>query len=75
MGEAIKAKVTDQGVLVPRTLLQGIEEVEIQKEDNVITIIPTSHTDPILELGKHPVASGVADASESHDQYLYNSSP
>jgi virulence-associated protein VagC len=75
MGEAIKTKVTEQGVLIPRTLLQGIEEVEIRKEDNIIVIIPTSQADPILELGKHPVACGIADASEHHDKYLYNSSP
>lgn len=74
MSEAIKTKVTEQGVLIPRTLLQGIEEVEIRKEDNVIFVTPTSHADPILEMGKHPVACGVADASERHDKYLYNSS-
>ena len=75
MSEAIKTKVTEQGVLIPRTLLQGVEEVEIRKEDNVIFVTPTSHTDPILELGKDPVKCGVADASERHDKYLYNSSP
>ena len=52
MGEAIRTKVTEQGVLIPRTLLQGIEEVEIRKEDNVIFVTPTAHADPILELGK-----------------------
>ena len=74
MSEAIKTKVTEQGVLIPRTLLQGIEEVEIRKENNVIVVTPTSKLDPILELGKDPVECGLADASENHDKYLYDSS-
>lgn len=74
MSEAIKAKVTEQGVLIPRTLLHGIEEVEMRREENTIFVTPTSQADPILELGKNPVACGVADASENHDKYLYNPS-
>ena len=74
MNEAIKTKVTEQGVLIPQALLQGIEEVEIRKENGVIVVIPTAQADPILELGKHPVACGVSDAAENHDKYLYTSS-
>ena len=71
MSEAIKMKVSEQGVLIPRTLLQGVEEVEIRKENNVIVVTPTPRIDPVLELGKHPVECGVSDASENHDNYLY----
>ncbi len=74
MSEAIKTKVTEQGVLIPPTFLQGIEEVEIRREDNVIIVSPTSQTDPVLDLGKDPVECGLADASEKHDKYLYDSS-
>ncbi len=64
------AKVTAEGLLIPPDLLQGIEAVEIHKEKDRITLIPTSKPDPILNLGKSPVACGVPDASESYDQYL-----
>jgi hypothetical protein len=67
----MKAKVGDEGLLLPRDLFGGIEEVEIRRDDNVITITPSLEDDPILGLGKHPVTCGISDGSERHDQYLY----
>jgi virulence-associated protein VagC len=64
------AKVTSEGLLIPPALLVGIEAVEIRKEGDRITLIPTPQPDPILNLGRNPVPCGVTDASESHDQYL-----
>ena len=69
----MKLKVTTEGLIIPREFLEGFEEVEIQKKNGYILIIPTTERDPILELGKHPVICGVSDASESHDKYLYGS--
>ena len=69
----MKIKVTEQGLVIPKDLLEGIEEVEIRKEDNLIVIIPISKGDPILGLGENPVVCGVPDASEHHDKYLYGS--
>lgn len=83
MNKTIKTKVTAQGVLIPRQLLEGIEEVEIKKENNMITIMPTeqgnsngsrSHLDPIWNLGENPVECGISDASEQHDKHLYGTS-
>lgn len=71
----MKAKVTEQGVVIPKEFLEGIEEVEIRKENGSIVVVPTSTSDPILELGKHPVVCGAPDASEHHDKYLYGSVP
>ena len=70
MTEAIKTKVTEQGVLIPRTLLEGIDEVEIRKENGIITIMPADQADPIFQLGEDPVECGVSDASEKHDRVL-----
>ena len=79
MNKTIKTKVTAQGVLVPRQLLEGIEEVEIKKENDVITIMSTgqmnangsrSQLDPIWKLGENPVECDISDASEQHDKYL-----
>jgi virulence-associated protein VagC len=70
----MKVRVTENGVVVPKDFLQGIEEVEIRKTDNVVVIVPTTMSDPILALGQNPVECGVPDASERHDQYLYGSS-
>ena len=69
----MKAKVTEKGVVIPKEFLEGIEEVEIRKADNLVVIVPTAKSDPILALGQHPVKCGVPDASERHDQYLYRS--
>lgn len=67
----MRIKVTDQGVLIPRALLEGVNEVEIRSEHGVLVIVPVDATDPILELGKHPVRSDVTDGAEHHDRYLY----
>jgi len=67
----MKAKVTKRGLIIPKALLAGVEEVLIRKEDDRIVISPLSNDDPIFNLGKHPVECNVSDASESHDRYLY----
>jgi hypothetical protein len=64
------AKVTEQGLLIPRSLLRGITQVEIRRVKNRITLVPASKRDPIRKLGRKPVACGVADASANHDRYL-----
>ena len=74
MNGTIKTKVTAQGVLIPPQMLEGIAEVEITRENDVITIVPISQLDPIFDLGEHPVECGIADASERHDTYLYGAS-
>lgn len=70
----MKAKVTKRGVVIPKRLLEGVEEVEIRKEDNLIVIIPAFKNDPILELGKSPIICEISDASENHDKYIYEQS-
>lgn len=69
----MKAKVTNRGLIIPKEMLTGAEEVEIRKEDHRIVISPVGKGDPILNLGKRPVECGVPDASEHHDRYLYGS--
>lgn len=68
----MKVKVGKKGVLIPREFLGGVEEVEIRKKNGLILIIPTTGSDPILDLGKHPVVCGISDASEHHDKYIYS---
>ena len=67
----MKAKVTKRGLLIPKDMLAGTEEVEIHKEDHRIVISLLPKSDPILKLGKHPVECGLPEASERHDDYLY----
>lgn len=67
----MKATVTEQGLTIPKEFLEGIREVEIQKENNRISIIPLPERDPIFNLGIHPVACGISDASTKHDKYIY----
>lgn len=70
-GTAMKTKVTEKGVLVPKKFFKGITEVEIRKEDNLILVVPVTN-DPILQLGSEPIVDEATDASENHDRYLYH---
>jgi hypothetical protein len=67
----MRTKVTEQGVLIPKQLLEGVEEVEIRQERNAILVLPITEDDPILQLGEEPIADDVVDASAHHDRYLY----
>ena len=66
----MKARVTEKGVIIPKTLLEGIDAVEIRKENDVILVVPLI-ADPILGLGSQPVEQETTDVSENHDAYLY----
>jgi hypothetical protein len=68
----MKAKVTEQGVLVPREFFGVAEEVEIRKENGVVVVLPIGDEDPIWNLGKDPITCGVTDASVNHDKYIYD---
>jgi hypothetical protein len=65
------AKVTKDGLLIPRSLLRGITTVEIRRRRNRITVLSSPVIDPIRKLGRKPVLAGCADASVSHDAYIY----
>ena len=69
----MKSKVTEKGVLIPKRLLEGVEEVEIRKENGLILVVPVPAHDPIFDLGKNPAKGGVTDASENLHRYLYGS--
>lgn len=71
----MKAVVGDTGVLIPRRMLRGVKEVEIRKQGRNIVVEPSARdSDPIFDLGKTPVRSGVNDGAERHDAHLYNES-
>lgn len=67
----MRVKVTEEGVVIPKRLLNGAKEVEIRRERNFIMIVPKVEEDPILSLGTNPVPCGAPDASENLDDYLY----
>ena len=67
----MRAKVTDQGVVIPKQWLEGVDEVDIRQEQDVIVIVPVTGSDPIQELGRNPVMIDIDDASINHDRYLY----
>jgi hypothetical protein len=68
----MRTKVTENGVLIPKEWLEGIDEVDIQKTQNMIIVLPVHADDPILDLGKQPIRLDVEDASLNHDRYLYD---
>ena len=57
----MKVKVTETGVVVPKEMLEGIEEVEITKEGDRIIIFSVTPTDPIFGLGTNPVSYQVME--------------
>ena len=67
----MRAKVTEQGVLIPKELLEGVEEVDIKKRNGLIVVLPVPDSDPINNLGRNPIVVDVDDASVHHDKYLY----
>jgi hypothetical protein len=66
----MRAKITAQGVLIPKDWFPDATEVEILKEEGRIVVVAVD--DPIFNLGKHPVKTGVTDASENLDDHLYS---
>jgi len=68
----MRSKVTDQGVTVPKRWFQGVTEVEIQREEDRVVIVPVRGDDPITGLGKNPINVDVDDAAANHDRYLYD---
>ena len=68
----MRIKVTENGVLIPKMWLEGIDEVDIQQTPDMIIVVPVQENDPTLNLGKQPILLDVEDASINHDQYLYN---
>ena len=63
--------VTEQGLLIPKEWLIGVEKVDVFKKNNIITIIPLKKDDPLFELGTKPVSCGITNGSEEHDNYIY----
>jgi hypothetical protein len=66
----MRAKVTEDGILLPKQWFEGIDEVEIRRERDLILIEPIAVADPVLSLGTQPVVVDVDDASLHHDRYL-----
>ena len=65
----MKIKVTEQGLVIPKELLEGIQEVEIRRE-NFKTLVILIKLDPVSGLGSDQIDSSVTDASENHDADL-----
>lgn len=63
-------KVTEQGLLVPKDLWWGLDEVEILGERNFI-VVSAPGADPIFGLGQQPLTADENDASINHDDYLH----
>ena len=67
----MKARVTEQGVVIPKKFLKGVKEVEIRQEGKVVVVVPKSKEDSLFKLGSRPVPCNAPDASENLDEYLY----
>ena len=68
----MKLKVTEEGLLIPKSLLGEIQEVEVIKEQEKIIIKTNKQTPSIWDLGSNPVECNVTDGALNHDKYLYD---
>jgi hypothetical protein len=70
----MRAQVTDQGVVIPRSMLPEADEVEIRRENGrvVVEAVPPGS---IWDLGREPLPDDLADGSVAHDHYLYGLRP
>lgn len=67
----MKARVTEEGVVIPKKFLKGISEVEIRQEGEIVVVLPKTREDTASKLGKNPIRCNTPDASEDLDRYLY----
>ncbi len=44
----MRVKVTEQGLVIPKELLEGIQEFELRREDHQIILVPMAEPDPML---------------------------
>ncbi len=66
----MKIKVTDKGIVIPKRLLEGVKEVEILKQLNLLLVFPVTDEDPIYQLGVDPLTGEIDGASINHDEYI-----
>lgn len=67
----MRTQVTENGITIPRVILEGVDEVEIRQQGKNIVVIPISDDDPIFRFGKNPVKDTITDASVNLDKYIY----
>jgi hypothetical protein len=68
----MKALVKNQGLLIPKKFLRGVQSAEIRWENSHIIVEPTKvKNDPVFGLGEKPGRSGAKTVSIDHDQHLY----
>lgn len=79
----MRTRITKEGLLIPRALLEGMREGEVEvrkKAEGTFVVVPAdaengereaAGEDPILSLGEDPVHDDATDASVNHDRYLY----
>ncbi len=67
----MRTHVTENGVTIPRGMLEGVDEVEIKQQGRNIVVIPVADDDPIFRFGKNPVEDTITDASVNLDNYIY----
>lgn len=65
------AKVSKEGLLIPKHMLGETPEVELRQEPGQIIVILDPSKDPIRRLGKNPVIAPETDAPINHDKYIY----
>lgn len=82
----MRTKVTAAGLVIPPALLDGWQDVEIQRQNGFVFITPIvaeassadedtypviADDDPIYNFGKNPIDIGITDASVNLDKYIY----
>ena len=67
----MKTRISEQGLLIPKQWFEGVEEVEVRRENDRIVIVPLGVEDPIHKLGKQPITVAETDKPANADDPLY----
>ena len=69
----MNAKVTENGILIPKQWLEYVEEVEIRKENEIILVIPVKcHLEKVHKPLSHPTKQPIKPAYKETDDPIFN---
>ncbi|HUS13627.1 MAG TPA: hypothetical protein VM536_01235 [Chloroflexia bacterium] len=81
----MRTRVTDDGLWIPKRMLEGLDEVDVRWENGVVQIVPVAQVaaapeplwpviaddDSAYAFGKAPIGVALSDATTNLDRYLY----
>lgn len=67
----MKTRLTEQGIIIPKDMLVGIDEIENRRQAGMIIVVPVSARYHIFDIDRNPIDADITDASENQNYYIY----